>query len=434
MTRRVLIVSPHFPPVDSPDHHRVRMALPYFQDFGWKPYVLAVAPEYVDRVRDARMEQHLPASVEIFRSRALPIAPSHRVGLGNLAGRCFPYLNRLGARIIREKAIDLVFFSTTLFSVMPLGVRWLRRIRIPFVIDLQDPWLSDYYDAPGAPEPPGGRFKFGLSQSLYRVLEPYTLRSANKVICVSPMYERTLMARYNWLKHENFTTIPFGAPNKDFELLDDASASDGTQTVPRCQRYWVYAGRGGPDMSFALRAFFQALRRARQNAPQVFIDLKIYFVGTDYANHERAKKTVEPIARECGVTDIVTESTTRIPYFDALRLLKHAEALIVPGSDDPGYTASKIYPYILANKPMLAIFHEASSVVEVLRLSKAGVLVTFAGGDSTDSIAHKIEAAWFAKQTPPVPETDWSGFEPYTAREMTRRICRVFDSAQSATI
>lgn len=33
--KRVLIISPHFPPINAPDMQRVRMSLPYYKDMGW---------------------------------------------------------------------------------------------------------------------------------------------------------------------------------------------------------------------------------------------------------------------------------------------------------------------------------------------------------------------------------------------------------------
>jgi hypothetical protein len=35
--RTLLIVSPHFVPINAPDMQRVRMSLIYFAEFGWKP-------------------------------------------------------------------------------------------------------------------------------------------------------------------------------------------------------------------------------------------------------------------------------------------------------------------------------------------------------------------------------------------------------------
>ncbi len=33
--KRVLIISPHFPPINAPDCQRVRMSLPYYRRYGW---------------------------------------------------------------------------------------------------------------------------------------------------------------------------------------------------------------------------------------------------------------------------------------------------------------------------------------------------------------------------------------------------------------
>ena len=64
--RTVLIVSPHFPPINAPDHQRVRMALPYFREFGWEPVVLAVAAEFSESSRDETLMATLPDDVEIL--------------------------------------------------------------------------------------------------------------------------------------------------------------------------------------------------------------------------------------------------------------------------------------------------------------------------------------------------------------------------------
>jgi hypothetical protein len=107
--------------------------------------------------------------------------------------------------------------------------------------------------------------------------------------------------------------------------------------------------------------------------------------------------------------------------------LSDAQALFVAGSNDPGYTASKLYPYILARKPLLAVSHEASSVVEVLRRTGAGTVVTFGNGREVAAVADEIYQQWFAGGPLTPPPTDWTAFEPYTAKAMTRRLCAVFD-------
>ena len=204
MIRKVLIVSPHFPPVNAADHQRVRMSLPYFEEFGWEPTVLAVRPECVEAVADSNLEKTIPHNQRVVCTKALPIRWTRRIGLGGLALRSMSYLWGAGNRLfdnshrLSGRAFDLVFFSTTQFPVMILGPIWRKRFGIPYVTDFQDPWLDDYYETTGT-MPPGGRLKHGLSRWLARWLEPKVMRHVSEVISVSPAYVETFLSRYPFM-------------------------------------------------------------------------------------------------------------------------------------------------------------------------------------------------------------------------------------------
>lgn len=101
------------------------------------------------------------------------------------------------------------------------------------------------------------------------------------------------------------------------------------------------------------------------------------------------------------------------------------------GSDDPDYTASKLYPCILARKPVLAIFHQQSSVVNILQSCQAGKSVTFTSQNKPADLLPKIvdQLNWLLSIPKGYePETNWSAFQAYTAREMTQRQCSIFDN------
>ena len=50
-----------------------------------------------------------------------------------------------------------------MFLSMPLGVSG-ERFGVPFVLDIQDPWLSDYYEThPEATAPPNTRGRIGCT-------------------------------------------------------------------------------------------------------------------------------------------------------------------------------------------------------------------------------------------------------------------------------
>lgn len=425
---KVLVVTPSFPPTNGADMHRIRTSLPYFRQFGYEPLLLTLDPASTTAWQDQNLNATVPDGARVWRASGLPERFTGAIGLRNAALRSMPQLLLLGNQIIEEHGVSLVYFSTTAFPVMTLGRYWLARYRVPYLLDFQDPWYNQYYARPGAPAPPGGRLKYGVAHRVASVLEPFTLRRATHVISVSPAYPVALRQRYSWMQSDQFTVLPFGAPEHDFDVLDNLDIKQDVFDAADGNEHWVYIGRAGADMAFSLRAFFTALSRARAEQPARFERLRLHFVGTDYAIGDRAQKTVEPVAQACGVPDIVHERPHRIPYFEALQCLREADALIVPGSDDPGYTASKIYPYILARKPLLAVFHEQSSVVDVLTSTRAGTVVTFRNGDAVELIAQRIRESWFSTPKPPVPDTDWSAFKPYTAREMTRKQCAVFDA------
>jgi hypothetical protein len=259
------------------------------------------------------------------------------------------------------------------------------------------------------------------------------MRGVDGIVSVSQGYCDTLQDRYDNVAPEMCEVIPFGAAEVDFEVMEDSGVTQPFVDSDDDTIDVVYAGRGGHDMATAARGLFGALRRGRKERPSLFGRVRMHFVGTSYAPAGEGEKTLEPIAEEYGVADAVTERTDRIPYFQSLRLLRNADHLVVPGSDNPDYTASKLYPYILSRRPVLAAFHENSSVVDILRDTGAGTAVTFDGRTDPEDLAQDVQAAWtpMLERLPYTPDTDWDAFQPYTAEAMTRRQVEVFDRVVS---
>ena len=65
---RVLIVSPHFPPVNAPDMQRVRMSLPAFVAAGWDVTVLTVADPSPTSPVEPELVATVPDAVQIVRA------------------------------------------------------------------------------------------------------------------------------------------------------------------------------------------------------------------------------------------------------------------------------------------------------------------------------------------------------------------------------
>ena len=87
--RKVLIVSPNWPPVNAPDLQRARISLSYYRQYGWEPVVLAVRAADATGTLDPELESTYPADVRIVHCRALPLRWTRHLGLRNLGLRAW---------------------------------------------------------------------------------------------------------------------------------------------------------------------------------------------------------------------------------------------------------------------------------------------------------------------------------------------------------
>ena len=85
--------------------------------------------------------------------------------------------------------------------------------------------------------------------------------------------------------------------------------------------------------------------------------------------------------------NIVFEYPKRIPYLDVLVHLNIADGIFILGSTEPHYTPSKTYQAVLSEKFILAVLHQESTAVEVVRNSKSGTVLDFDGELGVKKIA-----------------------------------------------
>lgn len=414
---KVLCVAPRFAPTNAADSHRLRLLLPYLIKQGLEVAVMAVHPIDVPGPQDPELEARLPVGLAVTRVRAWPLAGW---GLNGLAQRSFVPLYSKGCELLASGNFDLVFFSTTEFLLHGLGPLWQTRFGVPFCMDFQDPWVNDYYrDNPDTP-PPGGRLKHFIVDKLHRVVERSVVNRCSGFLSVSPAYLPMLERRYGpAVARQPRLVSAFPGEPEEFAARELAQQQAGSSNY----KTWRYIGRGGADMSKAASAFFMAWSSAIDQGMLAADAVRFEAIGTSYAGKEGAIETILPLAQTAGVGDSVCETPKRVGYVDTLRKLHESDALVVFGSDDPHYTASKIYPYLLAGKPLLAVFHEASSVVPVIRSVGGGTCVVFGEHSTIEETAEAICRAWFEpRQFQSAVPLDRVAFEPFTARSQARDV------------
>ena len=400
---------------------RVRMSLPYFAANGWNVEVVMVDEPCVDMGIDPLLLQSIPSDIKIHKVKALNKQWTSKLGLGSIALRSLWFYRRKVNQLLRDGKFDLIYFSTTQFPVCILGAYWKKKFGIPYVIDMQDPWHSDYYQGkPRAEQPP----KYWFSYRLNKCLEPISIKNADGLISVSEGYIDDLTDRYPTIKNIPSAVITFGAFDPDMSIARENQTKFKSLLDDRYINI-VYAGRGGADMHQAIAPVFKMLKKGLSDKEDTFYSrLKFYFIGTSYAPAGQGKPSILPLAQQYGIADHVVEITDRISYYHTLLTLQQASGLFIPGSDDPQYTASKIYPYLLTQKPLLAIFNKKSSAIPILQ--EYGVKHVYDYESITETDINKFFLQ-LNNGDPEPPIYDQEAINKYSAQQMTLKQCRLFN-------
>ncbi len=403
--------------------HRLRQSLPYFREFGWDPVVFAVEPDCVEGSRDPLLLETLPKDVPVHRVRALPSSLTRKAGLGNLGIRSWFSLRRAVDRYLRANPVDLIFFSTTVFTSIAHGPRWKRLSGAPFVVDLQDPWRNDYYlTLPTAERP--AKFWFDYAQK--KRLEAATMPHADGIVAVSSAYIDTMVERYPVLEGKPSRHITFGADRRDFNAADQLPEPTPPRRHPKSFRF-LFAGVVPPSMEPTIVMFFEALRAAMMDREPLSPEIEILFVGTQYSQPQ-GPGPVTRLASQCAVEHWVSETVERRPYLEALKLMLDADALLVFGTMDTTYSASKIAPYVLSGKPVLALFHDESDAhMEFARLGFHAI--RFNGRTGTEATRLEIVDAlsYMLANRGSAPTRSVEAMSSYSAHDKTGLLAALFD-------
>jgi glycosyltransferase involved in cell wall biosynthesis len=363
--RRVLMVSPHFPPDSSAASHRVRLLAPHLERVGWEPTVVTIDPSAYESRLDPNLERLVPPSLRIVRAPAWPARWTRRVGIGDLGVRAFTGIRQACRKLLATHRFDALF--VTVYPVYPalLGGALKSEFHVPFVLDYQDPWVGAWGRSVGSAADGGADWKSRASRRLGVWLEPRAVRAADALVAVSQGTLDGIVERLPTAARTPQLVLPLGFEAEDFERLRTTERSfthfdPGDGLVHLC-----YVGTLLPTGVDTLRLLLRGLVHARAN-DRAAARLRLHFFGTSNQSSSDRDRVL-PLARELGVSECVSEHAARLDYFDALDVLSRSSGILLLGSSEPHYTASKLYPALLARRPLLAVFHDASSVVTLLR-------------------------------------------------------------------
>ncbi|HXE56834.1 MAG TPA: glycosyltransferase family 4 protein [Gemmatimonadales bacterium] len=247
-----------------------------------------------------------------------------------------------GWRAIRAGA-DLLYTTAPPHSVSLAGLvlKWLTGVR--WIIELRDPWT----DNPAKAEHHRSR----ASDRLERWLEQACLRSADGVVAVSDGIRQLLMTRLS----PPAATKTIVVRNGIDRLVPPREVA--THRPLRVVHVGTFYHRRDP------RPFLEALAIVCRRRGLSREDIRVDLVGRCRWFHD---VSVEAAAHALGL-DGVVHFHDWVPRAEAQRQIEHADLLLLLALEQPTQIPNKLYDYLGARVPILALADADGETASLLR-------------------------------------------------------------------
>lgn len=349
------------------DMHRARHLAWELPEHGWEVEILSPDVSYQhESCVDLDSECFFNPSTKI--NWVPPFWPKlfHALGIGTIGWRAIVSMLFTGTRVLKRGHFDIIYFSTTQFSLFILGPIWRLCYGTPYALDFHDPLFSIDRVAPRWMK---SGIKYTVSRWIFNQIEKITMTWSSAIVSVSPIYLEDLKRRYranrpSWLERRCAAVIPFSVLPRDLEAVSPASVKAAGR--PAKARI-VYVGAGGPIMRRSFTLFCEALSALQSQQPALVAALQVEFYGTHFGWREGDARYFADIAKDYPAGTLVREWPGRVSYHRSLQLLLESHGAIILGVDDAGYMPSKLYLYAYSGKPLLGVVRSDGAAFAALQ-------------------------------------------------------------------
>jgi len=369
MTRKVLFISYIYPPLGMGGVYRSAKFVKYLPDFGWEPVVLTVKlgkrhrqkhnmdlslQEEVSRARvhrtpsfEPRLWGSLPSRLG-FSDKWLLRIPDRQVGW-------LPFAVKAGMRIIGKEKIDAIYSTSVPYTDHLIGYLLHRKTKLPWVADFRDPWtLHRAYTSPSS-----------IHGKLEDRMERAVLEHASRVVTAWDGIRDGFLGKYPDITSEKITTITNGFDPEDFQGV-----------VPKSfPRFTILFSGAIYQPVVPISPLIAGLKRLD---PGVLDQLDVLLVGR-VSPHEDA------FIRKSGLKAL--KKLPYVPHREFVSYLLGAHVLLLLRERERRVLPGKIFEYLRAGKPVLAVIPPDSDAAQFLERTGTGTQVP---PDKPEKIAEKI--------------------------------------------
>jgi glycosyltransferase involved in cell wall biosynthesis len=230
-------------------------------------------------------------------------------------------------RLIRERRIECVITTSPPDSTHLVGLALGRR-RPAWIADFRDGWSFE-----GLREP----FPTAPQRRLDAWLEAQVVRRADQVLATTQPGVEDFRARFG----RDGAVVP----NAWDTELEPEVARATPPALDRERVNLVYTGTLGGIRGHDDRALLEALRRIVRDEPDVAGRLRLVIAGRLMDEEASVLRELEPVVQLVGA----------LPRTEAIALQRRADALLLVTSHHKSIAHGKLFEYLAAGKPILAL-------------------------------------------------------------------------------
>jgi len=408
---------------------RVNSLAKYLPLYGWRPIVLTVKEKYYDSSEgflDPSLLEGLGDRLEVHRTdcfqpwlrwRSVETLSSGAIGHQRSKFRrflkqihqvlfipddkLFWAFNALSEirRILKSSPIDVILATTPYHSVGLIGAFASYVWKTPFVLDIRDDWVGNPLWWPG---------QYWHRRVLEPFLEKWMIYQASAVISVTNESRSFVMSKYPRKDKVQIHYIPNGFDPQDFEADDNGNC---LTKIDRLGLVYIGSLSRRRDPS----TLFLAMARIKQTQPKLLPDL--HFVGS-------MDSQLLSTAQSLGLTEHV-HCHGAVDHKSGIQFLRAASAcLLLSPSDDGSKTVipGKLYEYLAARKPILAITPRDSATAHLLAGYDLGWVVE---PESVDQIQDALLAV---TELGDQDLGTWNGLQAFDRRALIAKFAFILDN------
>lgn len=418
--KTVLIVTYYWPPAGGPGVQRWLKFVTYFEEFGIKPIVyIPENPNYP--IVDSQFENQIPAGATVIKH---PINEPYRfaklfskkktksISSGIITkekpslfesimlyvrGNFFIPDARIGwvkpsvkflKAYLKSNPVDAMITTGPPHSLHLIGKKINEQINVPWIADFRDPWTTIHYHQ--------SLRLTKKSQEKHKKLEKLVLDSADAIVVTSPTTKQEFKA---------LTKTPIKVITNGY---DEATLPEVT-----LDSKFSIAHIGSLLTERNPLTLWEVISEIATEDSRFRQDLKLVFAG---AVSDEVKKSLE---RNNLLSN--AEFLGYISHQEALVLQRKSQLLLLLEMDRPETRAiipGKLFEYLAAKRPILAVGPEGSDIEGILEQTQSG---SFFSPAQKDVLKRKIEQLYRDFKTGKLGVTS-QGIENYSRRNLTEEM------------